>query len=325
MLFNFGKKNKICAKRVFIACTSWAQDTSPIMLVYVIVSAVLVLNARPAEGFPNYKYDYMDEDLATFDYYKVVDEFDDRNGTEGCDTCMPELCPPARGCRAGLVKDRCACCSECGNLEGQTCDLGHRNVYYGLCGENLECQLDRLDGEEDEPQCVCLSQQTVCGSDGQTYTNICQFKEAAFINPQLNMTDGPCKTVPNIKVPPHNQVNVTGSSVAFMCEVSAFPMALVEWRKDGKEVILPGDDPHISIQSRGGPQKYMLSSWLQIEVSSPADSGTYRCIARNELGQVSATAILGVLPPDEMAAYLEQNINAVMDYDQIQDYDRDYY
>ncbi len=49
-------------------------------------------------------------------------------------------------------------------------------------------------------------------------------------------------------MPPHNLVNVTGSSIAFLCEVFAFPMALVEWRKDGKEVILPGDDPHIFVQ-----------------------------------------------------------------------------
>lgn len=111
-------------------------------------------------------------------------------------------------------------------------------------------------------------------------------------------------------------------------------MALVEWRKDGKEVVLPGDDPNISVQvnnvnnvhvcaynlgyklcmhicmylcmysnflcptqSRGGPQKYELSSWLQIEDATREDSGTYRCIAKNSLGNVSATVVLGILPP----------------------------
>uniref|UniRef100_A0A8C1NT74 Kazal-type serine peptidase inhibitor domain 3 n=1 Tax=Cyprinus carpio TaxID=7962 RepID=A0A8C1NT74_CYPCA len=237
-------------------------------------------------------------DLATFDYYKDTGEFDEGNRTQHCEECVPELCPLPLGCRAGLVRDSCGCCSQCANLEGQTCDLGQRNVYYGLCGENLECKLDRsdeADGEEPEAQCVCLSQKPLCGSDGQTYINICKYKEAAYSNPGLNVSDGPCRTVPIIKVPPHNLVNATGSSIAFLCEVFAFPMAQVEWRKDGKEVILPGDDPHISVQSRGGPQKYELSSWLQIEEASQMDSGTYRCIARNELGHVSATAILGVL------------------------------
>uniref|UniRef100_A0A673GBQ3 Kazal-type serine protease inhibitor domain-containing protein 1-like n=1 Tax=Sinocyclocheilus rhinocerous TaxID=307959 RepID=A0A673GBQ3_9TELE len=256
-----------------------------------------------------------------------TDEFEEGNRTQECEECVPELCLLPLGCRAGLVQDSCGCCSQCANLEGQTCDLGQRNVY-GLCGENLECKLDRsdgADGEEPEAQCVCLSQKPLCGSDGQTYMNTCKYKEAAYLIPGLNVSDGPCRTVPIIKVPPHNLVNATGSSIAFLCEVFAFPMALVEWRKDGKEVILPGDDPHVSVQSRGGPQKYELSSWLQIEEASQMDSGTYRCIARNELGHVSATAILGVLPPDEMSAYLEQNMNEMMNYAQSQDYNRDYY
>lgn len=102
-------------------------------------------------------------------------------------------------------------------------------------------------------------------------------------------------------------------------------MALVEWRKEGRDVVLPGDDPHISVQvssdsagnsqwssalhlthcrhlspqSRGGPLKFELSSWLQIEGAEPQDSGTYRCIARNNLGSVSASAVLGVLGAGE--------------------------
>ncbi|NP_001116791.1 Kazal-type serine peptidase inhibitor domain 3 precursor [Danio rerio] len=296
------------------------------MLFHIVMLAFLALSVRPGEAFPNYKDDYMDEDLATFDYYKGTedDEFEEGNRTRECEECVPELCPPALGCRAGLVMDVCGCCSQCANLEGQTCDPGQRSVYYGLCGEDMECRPDRSDVEEPEAQCVCLSQDPLCGSDGQTYMNVCKYKEAAYLKPGLNVSDGPCRTEPIIKVAPHNLVNVTGSSIAFLCEVFAFPMALVEWRKEGKEVILPGDDPHISVQSRGGPQKYELSSWLQIEEAGQTDSGTYKCIARNELGHVSATAILGVLPPDEMSAYLKKNINKMMAYDQ-QDYDRDYY
>lgn len=41
--------------------------------------------------------------------------------------------------------------------------------------------------------------------------------------------------------------------------------------------------------------KFELSSWLQIEGAGPGDSGTYRCIARNSLGSVSASALLGIL------------------------------
>ena len=58
--------------------------------------------------------------------------------------------------------------------------------------------------------------------------------------------------------------------------------------------------PSLSVsQSRGGPLKFELSSWLQIEQAEPGDSGTYHCIARNHLGSVSASAVLGVLGTGE--------------------------
>ncbi|KAI3373016.1 hypothetical protein L3Q82_023451, partial [Scortum barcoo] len=245
--------------------------------------------------------------------------------------CEPELCPETRGCRAGLVPDSCGCCQECGNLEGQACDPGDQNVYYGLCGTGLRCEAEPAGGgeEEEEQVCVCEQQEALCGSDGVTYMNLCQLREAAFSRPGLKTrSTGPCKTgticlsvsctctpvcspvspvtspvspvlFPIIKVPPHSQVNGTGSSLVFLCEVFAFPMALIEWRKEGRDVVLPGDDPHISVQSRGGPLKFELSSWLQIEGAGPEDSGTYRCIAHNPLGSVSASAVLGVLGAGE--------------------------
>ncbi|XP_020331730.1 kazal-type serine peptidase inhibitor domain 3 isoform X2 [Oncorhynchus kisutch] len=133
-------------------------------------------------------------------------------------------------------------------------------------------------------------------------------------------------TVPIIKVPPQNLVNVTGSSMVFLCEVFAFPMAMIEWKKDGRDIILPGDDPHISVQSRGGPLKYELSSWLQIEKAGLADAGTYRCVARNELGSISAMAVLGVLGPEEMSVYLTENVTEMLEYGHSErEYDEDYY
>ncbi|XP_060786632.1 kazal-type serine peptidase inhibitor domain 3 [Neoarius graeffei] len=281
---------------------------------------LLMVLLPPGESFPSYEAE--DEFDALYDS-GALEELEGRNASAVCEQCVPELCPPTRGCRAGLVRDSCGCCSECGNLEGQPCDPGDRNLYYGLCGEGLECRSDAP--EDGEPQCVCASQEPVCGSDEHTYMNLCKFREAAFSKPGLTSSRGPCSTVPVIKVPPRDLVNVTGSSAVFLCEVFAFPMALVEWRKEGNEVVLPGDDPHISVQSRGGPQKYELSSWLQIEDATRADSGTYRCIAKNVLGNVSATAVLGILPPDEMSAFLEESMKELMGYDPITDYDGDYY
>lgn len=57
---------------------------------------------------------------------------------------------------------------------------------------------------------------------------------------------------PQIVSHPYDIWNVTGQDVIFGCEVFAYPMASIEWRKDGLEIQLPGDDPHISVQVGAG-------------------------------------------------------------------------
>lgn len=150
---------------------------------------LLTLSSTPGQSFPSYSYDDDDgdADLAAFDYYRATEELEQRNAS-ACEQCVTELCPPTRGCRAGLVRDSCGCCSECGNLEGQPCDPGERNLHYGLCGVGLECKTDG------DTVCACVSQEPVCGSDGHTYMNLCKFQEAAFTTPGLEPSDGPCRT-----------------------------------------------------------------------------------------------------------------------------------
>ncbi|KAL6115021.1 kazald1 [Pungitius sinensis] len=256
------------------------------------------------------------------------------SGTGGCGPCEPDLCPETRGCRAGIVRDSCGCCPECANLEGQSCDPGDRAVFYGMCGTGMRCQVDprsteggeEEEGEEGEAVCVCKEQKVVCATDGVTYMNMCQFREATFSRPDLKTRGrGPCKTVPIIKVPPLSQVNGTGRSLVFLCEVFAFPMALVEWRKEGRDVVLPGDDPHISVQSRGGPLKFEVSSWLQIEGAGLEDAGTYRCVARNNVGSVSASAVLGVLGEEELSSYLANSVSEMKQVMDATDYEHNFH
>ncbi|MEQ2183327.1 Kazal-type serine protease inhibitor domain-containing protein 1, partial [Goodea atripinnis] len=75
---------------------------------------------------------------------------------------------------------------------------------------------------------------------------------------------------PVIKVPPQNQVKGTGSSLVFLCEVFAFPLALVEWRKDGCDGILPGDDPHISVQ---------VCTHLKPPATPPVKATVHHCLS----------------------------------------------
>lgn len=64
---------------------------------------------------------------------------------------------------------------------------------------------------------------------------------------------------PQITSPPYDTWNITGQDVIFGCEVFAYPMASIEWRKDGTEMLLPGDDPHISVQVSGVPRALKMT------------------------------------------------------------------
>ncbi|MGH0128807.1 UNVERIFIED_CONTAM: hypothetical protein FKN15_052138 [Acipenser sinensis] len=107
---------------------------------------------------------------------------------------------------------------------------------------------------------------------------------------------------PFIATPPRDIVNVEGSDVIFGCEVSSFPMAIVEWRKEGNSIFLPADDSHMAVQARGGPQRFELTGWLQIQRVQKEDEGMYTCCAKNEFGEVSASARLQVINPDSPLA-----------------------
>ena len=52
---------------------------------------------------------------------------------------------------------------------------------------------------------------------------------------------------------------------------------------------------------RGGPQRYSVSTWLQIEGLQLSDAGVYSCISQNALGETSATGMLTVLRQGECA------------------------
>jgi hypothetical protein len=88
-----------------------------------------------------------------------------------------------------------------------------------------------------------------------------------------------------------------GENIAFDCEVDGWPVPDIEWRFSdltNTNVIrdLPGDDPNVAVQTRGGPNSFEVSGWLQVLNVQDPSAGVYTCVAINAEGESSASAKL---------------------------------
>lgn len=59
-------------------------------------------------------------------------------------------------------------------------------------------------------------------------------------------------------------------------------------------MITPGDDLYVAVQVRGGPEPFMVTSWVQIVDLRPTDIGIYTCVATNSEGEARASAKVGI-------------------------------
>lgn len=213
--------------------------------------------------------------------------------------------------------DPCQCCAVCGRLEGELCDPGTNPDLplidsagvikgTGRCGDNLQCQIVEDQQEEAAEQqlravCVCRELEMVCGSNGQSFDNLCRLMEHSFSGGQENMLRveswGPCETAPEIITEPREVLVERGTHVNIDCEVRGYPIPEIFWRKtqeNGNVTPLPGFWPNVSVQTRGGPTVTSLTSWVQIFSVQPSHSGRYTCSAANKYGLAKRDFILGV-------------------------------
>lgn len=213
-----------------------------------------------------------------------------------CPACDVKTCAPLNSgeCLAGIMKDECNCCDVCGKLEGEPCDDSVRDP----CGDGLECR--RTVGPI--KICQCKFEEILCGSDGKTYSNLCQLMAAAV---REQVTDtlivksvGPCDPGARIVSRPEYVRNRTNTDIVLQCEAIGMPSPSMAWiftRADNQTYHLPGDDNLMVTSSRGGPGKFMVTSWLQIEGLQKYHEGDYTCLAFNHHNTDKATARVKVV------------------------------
>jgi len=74
-------------------------------------------------------------------------------------------------------------------------------------------------------------------------------------------------------------------------------------------VWLLGDDLHISVNMRGGPEKWQVTGWLQIIDLQKQHEGDYTCVAQNEHGVDRATARVNVVDPRDEGLQLHLSLS----------------
>ncbi|XP_046465810.1 titin isoform X2 [Neodiprion pinetum] len=96
---------------------------------------------------------------------------------------------------------------------------------------------------------------------------------------------------PFVAEPLKDQTIKEGTAVAFKCRISGKPTPTVQWKK-GDKVIKPSK--YFQMQKDGDV------CTLRISEAFPEDEGVYKCIAKNPAGDVTTSANLRVLAPDNM-------------------------
>ncbi|WAR30600.1 HMCN1-like protein [Mya arenaria] len=138
--------------------------------------------------------------------------------------------------------------------------------------------------------------------DGGVYTCIAQNPAGeAQHNTVVNV-----KVPPEILTPPGNKAVTIAERVVLACSVGGDPPPEVMWLKDGRQVQL---SERIRKLSNGS---------LVIYRSTSSDAGQYKCVATNDVGSSSGTAMLTIREPPAFSitpvhTRVEQGFNARLD------------
>ena len=100
----------------------------------------------------------------------------------------------------------------------------------------------------------------------------------------------PAGTAPVLSEPLQPTEVKEGVAAKLICKVTAEPKPTIEWFKDGVRV---KESRRLKLESDGETNS------LTINETRSGDKGTYKCVARNDLGSASCSATLTVMVPSK--------------------------
>ncbi|XP_063244189.1 lachesin-like [Bacillus rossius redtenbacheri] len=98
---------------------------------------------------------------------------------------------------------------------------------------------------------------------------------------------------PMLSIPNQLEGAYVGQDVSLECHTEAYPTSINYWTTDRGDMIVSGEK-YESVVMDNGYTKYMM---LKIRSAGKADFGSYRCVAKNSLGETD-----GVIKLDEIPA-----------------------
>lgn len=83
-----------------------------------------------------------------------------------------------------------------------------------------------------------------------------------------------------------------GKAIVFACELEASPKPSIQWYQGDQEITDTNKFNASLTEVSGSTNKYAIK--LVVNNVSPDDSGSYKCEAKNKLGQMSANVNLNL-------------------------------
>ncbi|XP_077285265.1 lachesin-like [Arctopsyche grandis] len=103
---------------------------------------------------------------------------------------------------------------------------------------------------------------------------------------------------PMLSIPNQLEGAYLGQDVALECHTEAYPVSINYWTTERGDMIISGDK-YETISSDSGYNRYMM---LKIRSVSEKDFGSYKCVAKNSLGETDGVIRLDEIPAPSTSA-----------------------